>query len=47
MEDLIHALQIFSKYMSNCRNPTYCSHDMLSICGGVEKDMVGNFILLI
>lgn len=31
MEDLIKALQIFSKY-SQDHNPTNCEHDVFSVC---------------
>lgn len=38
MSDLIESLTIFLKY-GNPRNPTNCSHDMLTICG-IDPDLV-------
>jgi len=38
MEDLIKALQIFSKY-GNPAYPTHCEHDVLWICGIYPKDV--------
>lgn len=34
MEDLIKALQIFLKYLSNKneRSPTHCEHDVMWVC---------------
>lgn len=40
MEDLIKALQIFSQYANNDKNPTHCEHDTLYICSGITKQMV-------
>lgn len=35
MNDLIEALQIFSKY-TNSHNPTHCEHDTLYVCVNPE-----------
>ena len=53
MEDLIKALQILLKY-GNPKYPTYCEHDILTICGiepknvseedKVELDKLGFFV---
>ena len=40
MEDLIKALQIFSKY-GNPKYPTHCEHDVLMICGIDPDDVSG------
>jgi glutamate dehydrogenase/leucine dehydrogenase len=37
MEDLIRALQIFSKY-TKTKYPTHCEHDVLMICN-LEEDV--------
>lgn len=39
MEDLIKALQIFSKY-DNSKYPTACEHDIMYVC--VEPDKVSD-----
>lgn len=40
MKDLIEALTILLKYANDDRNPTYCEHDILYICAGIELDKV-------
>lgn len=36
MEDLIKALQIFSKYTES-EHPTHCEHDILYVCVNPEE----------
>lgn len=42
MNDLIIALQIVAKYANDDHNPTHCSHDQLSVCAGITKEMVSD-----
>jgi len=42
MEDLIKALQIFSKYVKEDEgdSPTHCEHDIMYVCCGIEFEDV-------
>lgn len=40
MKDLIEALTIFSKYAPDCKYPTHCEHDVLSISSDVDVNDV-------